>query len=874
MTRKVTPLGKEITRATDRLLAKVFMNPNRGDEDKFPGLARICRTVEPELWNQNKKTLALIAVIQVALQHCSFDRIHSDCDVPWRHISETLCGLRPKDELPPPANGVQHTYKDFRDALYVEVTARGFVGSKDNVFKTKVTRPFRQMLADRLLEMERDARQISESSIGEQESEPAPEPKNKNPWPEYIPRQKLHARFNELVTAGHKLIVLVGPPGMGKTWLAKTLTVNADGTFAPIIRIMDAEIHLPDLQIALSSCGIVNQLEVGNDPKGRLSLLFSSENAPTFVILDNLQSADEIRRMLPTDLARIKPTVVVTARRKGQAPPSYAFIDVGHMTELEAVEAIQNRLPRLSEDEAVHLASRLHTHPLLISSACTLLAEYDVPVHEFCDELEHESRILLEHVPTEEGESLPTLIQNVVRLIGEHDPLALEALACISLLTPPYVDMQLVREYLEHSNSASGVRYVQMIHTLEAFSIVQPVNPRRTFVQIHPLVQLVLRDILHDKAEHVIASIYPIWLDRTRKLEVAVRELLADQEKVISPRRSDLVATARDVILLLNTFVYFVVSTRERIAEAEKNTTLGLIRKDVANYAKLLRLLKAGQFRDLGFIYEVGPDWQTLDWIRGNLTPTDYGFNEFAVRYAVMCMAESEGIIPTVEWIRERFGQTAEISDFMFRYAIRRRAADSRAGQDIIPKVLRLAPAEQHIAKAMTFYREGRFDDAAYQFRMALAIQDEVLEEWHADTLATLLNLAIILGKKGDFVAAHTRMYNLLEVSTRVHGEEHLTTLHIQHNMTWVLTELERLREASDMCRVLLTKERNVLGDEHSLTLLTRINLARCLGLDGQLVESREEFEDVISILERTLGRDSDYVERAKQIFRDIHGES
>src|SRR5271166_274848 len=215
---------------------------------------------------------------------------------------------------------------------------------------------------------------LSQHLMAEAGNEPSPELTLDRARTEYIHRAKEETRFRQLVGERSKLIVLHGLPGMGKTWLAQALAsqMHPQHVEVPLIRVVDGQIEIIDLQAALVTSGVKLQQSIADDPREYLAMLLYGDQAPLFTILDGLESADELNTLLPTGNARHM--VLATCRDRGRAPPEHVrFLKVSEMEPEEATQMIRKRLPSLGEAEANQLAHSLHCYPLVIRYACALI---------------------------------------------------------------------------------------------------------------------------------------------------------------------------------------------------------------------------------------------------------------------------------------------------------------------------------------------------------------------------------------------------------------------------------------------------------------------------------------------------------------------
>ena len=311
----------------------------------------------------------------------------------------------------------------------------------------------------------------------------SPEPIPSRARPDYVHRETEETCFRQLVAEGSKLIVLHGLPGMGKTWLAQTFAsqMHPQHVEAPLIRVVDGQIEIQDMQAALVTSGVKLQQSIADDPREYLAMLLYGDQAPLFTILDGLESADELNTLLPPGNARH--VVLATCRDRGKAPPEHGrFLKVSEMEPEEATQMIRKRLPSLGEAEANQLAHSLHCYPLVIRYACALIDHQPISVAQFCHDIEIDPGIAGQ-IYTDHDHTLLTVLQRIVSLIAATDKGSLILLKVIASCTMrPAMDRNILWRYASAiyngGQSLSPTRFGQAMDLLQRFSLIESrINP-------------------------------------------------------------------------------------------------------------------------------------------------------------------------------------------------------------------------------------------------------------------------------------------------------------------------------------------------------------------------------------------------------------
>lgn len=305
--------------------------------------------------------------------------------------------------------------------------------------------------------------------------------------PSYVHRKREEMEFHRLVAEGAKLIVFVGQAGMGKTSLAKVLAGDTH-----FVRVLGGEVHRGDLAAAFAATttGFKSSPE---DLIERLATLACGPGAPKFIVLDNLESADELQSLLPH---RTDSTVVATCRRRGDSPPTHCqYINVGEMSRPQAEMMARSYAPNLSEEDGRYVADVFSGHPLIIRHVCSMLLYTSLPIRQFCDEIKEDSQALVSNVYTTDGVTLLAVLRRVLKVIGSRNALCYELLAALVVTDGSFTNGDFLLSYLRtFQDKISLAHLTQLLHMLQQFSLVELLLEEVPSVVMHNLTQEVLRN--------------------------------------------------------------------------------------------------------------------------------------------------------------------------------------------------------------------------------------------------------------------------------------------------------------------------------------------------------------------------------------------
>ncbi|KAL9591408.1 MAG: hypothetical protein Q9179_007754, partial [Wetmoreana sp. 5 TL-2023] len=147
-------------------------------------------------------------------------------------------------------------------------------------------------------------------------------------------------------------------------------------------------------------------------------------------------------------------------------------------------------------------------------------------------------------------------------------------------------------------------------------------------------------------------------------------------------------------------------------------------------------------------------------------------------------------------------------------------------------------------------YRIGRWWDSYVLRVFHLSEAEKIYGKEHPDTLASMNNLAGVLGKQGNYKEAermHRQTSTLMET---VLGKEHPNTLVSMNNLAEVLGKQGNYKEAKRMHRQTSALMETVLGKEHPNTLASMNNLAEVLGKQGNYKEAKRIYQQTLALTE------------------------
>jgi hypothetical protein len=479
-------LKRKLWRVAQAPLTNVFRDPSGRDQQEYSVLVEAAKELEPGKWRQREFYDSLKRVIERAIELLPDKEGPSEYSrLSWREIAATLYGFENADDAE------QVDTKKPYNRRYEIVRQRSH--TSDPRLRAEVVSRCFKLLADKLVSLK------PVGAIGTTRSSDAPAF-----TPLYVTRPALHEAFNELVARGEKVIVLAGRSGMGKTWLARELTMNADGSEAPCLQIIDGDLFYAHFENHHPDATSLQRPTALEDPKDLIARLSSGPQPPKFVILDDIGNARDLHEYVPIAPIAATPTIVATCDMFWEAGPiqDWKSLSVGEMETREAHSLASNRVPHLSEPDAAKLVETLGGYPLLLHHVCAFLKRQGATVDELFDKISE----LTEppEVPGQRNRALRAILVNLLRAVYKVDSVAYDLLVLITRLNRwRGVPESALRVFLGANGDTplSSARLGQAITTLVEYSLVESVQSKAEGLHfgLHPTTAYVLNQL--DEAE-------------------------------------------------------------------------------------------------------------------------------------------------------------------------------------------------------------------------------------------------------------------------------------------------------------------------------------------------------------------------------------
>lgn len=123
-------------------------------------------------------------------------------------------------------------------------------------------------------------------------------------------------------------------------------------------------------------------------------------------------------------------------------------------------------------------------------------------------------------------------------------------------------------------------------------------------------------------------------------------------------------------------------------------------------------------------------------------------------------------------------------------------------------------------------------------------------------TLAHRHHQARKLALAGDHAAAERHYRHLRTAQRRVHGTDHITTVHSQHQLARSLARQGKYADAEREYRASLAARERLLGPDHLSVFVARLQIAKMVLMQGKLEAAEAEYRSLLADQTRALGPD------------------
>jgi CHAT domain-containing protein/tetratricopeptide (TPR) repeat protein len=165
-----------------------------------------------------------------------------------------------------------------------------------------------------------------------------------------------------------------------------------------------------------------------------------------------------------------------------------------------------------------------------------------------------------------------------------------------------------------------------------------------------------------------------------------------------------------------------------------------------------------------------------------------------------------------------------------------------------------LAEAKRLEERVRTLYQQGKYAEAVPLAQQVLKIREEGLGAEHADTAASLNDLAQLYCSLEDYAKAEPLYQRALKTREKVLGPEHPDTAESLNNLAGLYADRGDYAKAEPLYQRALRIREKVLAPEHADTATTLNDLATLYDRLGDYAKAEPLYQRALRILEKAVG--------------------
>ncbi|MGQ0572913.1 MAG: hypothetical protein ACT4RN_01770 [Pseudonocardia sp.] len=540
-------LRGELVQLANRQISDA-LHSDRGQKPlDIPHLISLAQLLETEQWSSDS-TGALTSIIKRATNRLPARKICEGTDATWRQFAFAAYNLSGQSMDHVDGKKYTHLLREFFDLASLRDLSDGTRRNYAHDLRSKLAAALLKMKHEYLAEVASSSSLATEGEASNRllqlQSDP-PRCAHIDAAPRwtssYVSRADIQEQFNSHVSAGQRLITLVGQPGSGKSRTAYEFAVQ---------HAQDAE--LPGVWLDGSSeyllrAGIIRYLRlVGAEiPEATDELYLSffamlcGSTKVSVVVIDNVSSSELLLRVVPRPPSAL---VLVTSEEALRSALVQDQVKVSPMAEAEAEILVRQLLPQLTAAQRHRLAMVLGCLPLAITHTAGLLnGQFGINSKHLLDLLDEDPADVF-GVELGEHRALSIVYGSIVARLLNESPGAWRTLSILTAVRASPMPFTLisdlysaVTEEADNRAALSGGA-IAGLATLERMQLVQASDRGLT---MNPLARRLIAHHLREQHVHVTRSAY-----------VVVRDMLSAgvSESALSALRDSLYLVALDLV--------------------------------------------------------------------------------------------------------------------------------------------------------------------------------------------------------------------------------------------------------------------------------------------------------------------------------------
>ncbi|AEB42658.1 TPR repeat-containing protein [Micromonospora maris AB-18-032] len=564
------------------------------------------------------------------------------------------------------------------------------------------------------------------------------------------------------------------------------------------------------------------------------------------LVFDDVEEPEALQRALPS---KGRGHVLITARNPSKVPANVRPVSVDVLPVESAVHFLLTRTGATDDDGAEKVARELGGLALALEQASAYIAATGVGFGEYLRRIGryrrrskgNNFRLGRLRKPSAEDRVMDVLEASCMLsmdTVTEAEPWSRSILEYLSFLDSSPIELRLLRE-LEPSLKIS----VRPLRTLSRYALIEFAADESAV--IHPSVQQIMRSRMDAVRQNVVRQRLIQWL------EVAFPEQADDRRSwricgALAPHVASVLdntaryeeLSAQLLLHRLGKYLYSRGDSRSSLLYLQRAASA--ILRSATSPADVSDVI----LNDLAVVWADEGDWARA---------VEVGVEIFQRRLARVPEAAVDGpLVAFASNVAAALADSGRLidADEIYRW--------------LHSNSIKVAPSmELELFSALVAARHnwasvrGELGDvAAAESGYREVLNDKIIEygSAHPETVVSLLGLAQILRKRGDFQGALALAENAFNCAERVLGEYHPLTLSALDLLAALSDDNDELPASFVFAERAYGRRRDAVGVDHPSTIEALYNLASITRRSGDPRHATELFERLVRVLEETLG--------------------
>lgn len=579
-------------------------------------------------------------------------------------------------------------------------------------------------------------------------------------------------------------------------------------------------------------------------------------NSEWLMIYDNVKNPKELYDLLPNP---INGHIIITSQNAKWSKFN-PTIEVKKLNQEESINFLMKRAEKQYEADMEELVELLGNFPLALEHAAAYVHKTPRTFSYYLNQFKSRESEILEKAkePEEYNHTIATTWEIAFDEIKDIYPDSVEFLYFISFLAPDDIPLNMLK--FEGESDSNIIKILRddfiiddIIETLLKYSLINCNNNRINMINIHRLVQIVIRHKLSKEVQMV-------WCNNI--INIFIR--IFGNSKMDSSRYISFKELLPHVIQVIENSIKIGIKSRELVSLCE---LIGILLLDTADYTKAIKILKHG--------LSIGKhifDYKSEDIARCNINlglaqkisgniseglKHYYKAVDIYKKLNLMYSVEFALLLSNIGRVKMDQGEYEESHELILKSIQILESLNMKYDVENITILSNFALSLEHIGKIN--------DSIKYNRKVLQILKENNIKE--SQLMATCLNnLSTCLAKKGKLYSALILNFRAVKIEERILGDKHPIVALYYSNLAYLLIHKGDFEEARKYIIKSFKINRDVYGMNHHSIAKEMFNCFYLLSSQKKYKSAKVCLEKSISIDEKFYGKT--YSELSEDYFR------